>query len=213
MLLQFFVVYLPLLMSGTLFSGGNERDRILLCWFTCTVSCFPAKVAYEILMLCLWLQVHHGGAGTTAAGLKAAVTRYSWICFCSISELYYSISFSSSWGWLVDCFTQCPTTIVPFFGDQPFWGERVHAKGIGPSPIPIEEFCLEKLVAAIRFMQNPKVIMFRASLLFHLLTNNFIYFISMCKCSRHPLNCLLDVRVGMVDRRAGSVQMNLAKCV
>ncbi|CAN4102070.1 unnamed protein product [Withania somnifera] len=33
--------------------------------------------------------VHHGGAGTTAAGLKAA----------------------------------CPTTIVPFFGDQPFWGK------------------------------------------------------------------------------------------
>ncbi|CAL8109143.1 unnamed protein product [Prunus armeniaca] len=46
--------------------------------------------------------VHHGVAGTTAAGLKAA----------------------------------CPTTIVPFFGDQPFWGQRVHAIGVGPAPIP-----------------------------------------------------------------------------
>lgn len=67
--------------------------------------------------------VHHGGAGTTAAGLKAA----------------------------------CPTTIVPFFGDQPFWGERVHARGLGPAPIPVEEFSLVKLVDAIRFMLDPKV--------------------------------------------------------
>ncbi|KAH0641379.1 hypothetical protein KY285_037965 [Solanum tuberosum] len=67
--------------------------------------------------------VHHGGAGTTAAGLKAA----------------------------------CPTTIVPFFGDQPFWGERVHARGVGPPPIPIDEFSLPKLVEAIEFMLDPKV--------------------------------------------------------
>ncbi|KAF4369321.1 hypothetical protein CsatB_029102 [Cannabis sativa] len=67
--------------------------------------------------------VHHGGAGTTAAGLKAA----------------------------------CPTTIVPFFGDQPFWGERVHARGVGPAPIPVEEFTLDKLVDAIRCMLDPKV--------------------------------------------------------
>ncbi|KAJ7559367.1 hypothetical protein O6H91_04G082100 [Diphasiastrum complanatum] len=67
--------------------------------------------------------VHHGGAGTTAAGLKAA----------------------------------CPTTIVPFFGDQPFWGDRVHLRGVGPLPIPVEHFSLEKLVAAIQFMLDPQV--------------------------------------------------------
>ncbi|GAB2277209.1 hypothetical protein Dimus_011916 [Dionaea muscipula] len=67
--------------------------------------------------------VHHGGAGTTAAGLKAA----------------------------------CPTTVVPFFGDQPFWGERVHAKGVGPQPIPVDEFSQERLVDAINFMLDPKV--------------------------------------------------------
>uniref|UniRef100_A0A7N0U942 Uncharacterized protein n=2 Tax=Kalanchoe fedtschenkoi TaxID=63787 RepID=A0A7N0U942_KALFE len=67
--------------------------------------------------------VHHGGAGTTAAGLKAA----------------------------------CPTTIVPFFGDQPFWGERVHARGVGPPPIPIDEFSLPKLVDAIKYMLDPQV--------------------------------------------------------
>ncbi|MCO5575146.1 hypothetical protein L7F22_028943 [Adiantum nelumboides] len=67
--------------------------------------------------------VHHGGAGTTAAGLRAA----------------------------------CPTTIVPFFGDQPFWGDRVHAKGVGPAPIPVGQFTLEKLVHAINFMNDPEV--------------------------------------------------------
>ncbi|KAL4609748.1 hypothetical protein ACB092_08G003800 [Castanea dentata] len=67
--------------------------------------------------------VHHGGAGTTAAGLKAA----------------------------------CPTAVVPFFGDQPFWGERVHARGVGPAPIPIDEFSREKLVDAINFMLDPEV--------------------------------------------------------
>ena len=67
--------------------------------------------------------MHHGGAGTTAAGLKAA----------------------------------CPTTIVPFFGDQPFWGDRVHARGVGPPPIPVDEFTLPKLVDAIKFMLDPKV--------------------------------------------------------
>ncbi|CAN1132168.1 Sterol 3-beta-glucosyltransferase UGT80A2 [Linum perenne] len=67
--------------------------------------------------------VHHGGAGTTAAGLKAA----------------------------------CPTTIVPFFGDQPFWGDRVHARGVGPTPIPVDEFSTEKLVEAIKYMLDPEV--------------------------------------------------------
>ncbi|OIW01130.1 hypothetical protein TanjilG_25238 [Lupinus angustifolius] len=67
--------------------------------------------------------VHHGGAGTTAAGLRA----------------------------------ECPTTVVPFFGDQPFWGDRVHARGVGPAPIPVDEFTLERLVDAIRFMLNPEV--------------------------------------------------------
>lgn len=46
--------------------------------------------------------VHHGGAGSTAAGLRAGR----------------------------------PTLVVPFLGDQPFWGARVHAIGAGPAPLP-----------------------------------------------------------------------------
>ncbi|KAK9063084.1 hypothetical protein SSX86_016954 [Deinandra increscens subsp. villosa] len=81
------------------------------------------NVPHDWLFLHCAAVVHHGGAGTTAAGLKAA----------------------------------CPTTVVPFFGDQPFWGRQVHARGVGPPPIPVEEFSLNKLVSAIRFMLKPAV--------------------------------------------------------
>lgn len=52
---------------------------------------------------------------------------------------------------------QCPTTIVPFFGDQPFWGERVYEKGVGPAPIPVDHFNFDRLVKAIEFMIQPEV--------------------------------------------------------
>ncbi|PSS19498.1 Sterol 3-beta-glucosyltransferase [Actinidia chinensis var. chinensis] len=67
--------------------------------------------------------VHHGGAGTTATGIRAG----------------------------------CPTTIVPFFGDQFFWGDRIHEKGLGPAPIPISELTIEALSDAIKFMLQSEV--------------------------------------------------------
>lgn len=60
--------------------------------------------------------VHHGGAGTTAAGLRAGR----------------------------------PTVICPFIVDQPFWGARVRALGVGSEPIPQKQLSAEKLAAAIR---------------------------------------------------------------
>lgn len=50
-----------------------------------------------------------------------------------------------------------PTIIVPFFGDQPFWGSCVRRAGCGPEPIPIKELNVEKLVAALEFCKDPKV--------------------------------------------------------
>ncbi|KAG8045174.1 hypothetical protein GUJ93_ZPchr0008g13046 [Zizania palustris] len=67
--------------------------------------------------------VHHGGAGMTAAGLKAT----------------------------------CPTAIVPFFGDQPFWEDQVHGRGVGPPTIPVDQFGLQKLVDASNFMMKPEL--------------------------------------------------------
>ncbi|OBT66689.1 hypothetical protein VE03_03955 [Pseudogymnoascus sp. 23342-1-I1] len=45
----------------------------------------------------------------------------------------------------------CPTTIVPFFGDQPFWGAMVATAGVGPEPIPHKLLTAAKLSDAIRF--------------------------------------------------------------
>lgn len=65
--------------------------------------------------------VHHGGAGTTATGLKFG----------------------------------CPTVVVPFFGDQPFWGAIVARDGVGPPPIPYKELTVDKLADAILRALNP----------------------------------------------------------
>ena len=59
--------------------------------------------------------VHHGGVGTTAAGLRAGV----------------------------------PSIITPFFADQPFWGQRVYALGVGPRPIPHRRLTVDNLSEAI----------------------------------------------------------------
>jgi len=59
--------------------------------------------------------VHHGGAGTTAAGLRASV----------------------------------PSVVIPFFGDQPYWGQRVADLGAGPAPIPRRKLTAERLAQAI----------------------------------------------------------------
>ncbi|CEF79773.1 unnamed protein product [Fusarium graminearum] len=48
-----------------------------------------------------------------------------------------------------------PTAIVPFFGDQPFWGTMVHAAGAGPMPIPQKMLDSQNLSHAIRYCLTP----------------------------------------------------------
>ncbi|KAM0270662.1 hypothetical protein ACHAQH_009331 [Verticillium albo-atrum] len=66
--------------------------------------------------------VHHGGAGTTAAGIAAGK----------------------------------PTVIVPFFGDQPFWGQMIARAGAGPMPIPFKALTAENLADGIKFSLRPE---------------------------------------------------------
>lgn len=42
-----------------------------------------------------------------------------------------------------------PSIIVPFFGDQPFWGRLVHSIGAGTKPIPRKKLTSGQLAAAI----------------------------------------------------------------
>ncbi|KAL2167509.1 hypothetical protein VTG60DRAFT_1161 [Thermothelomyces hinnuleus] len=44
-----------------------------------------------------------------------------------------------------------PTMIVPFFGDQPFWGSMVTNAGAGPEPLPYRHLTAEGLAEGIRY--------------------------------------------------------------
>jgi UDP:flavonoid glycosyltransferase YjiC (YdhE family) len=66
--------------------------------------------------------VHHGGAGTSAAGISSGR----------------------------------PTVVVPFFGDQPFWGSMIARAGAGPKPIPYKDLDADKLAAAIEEALKPE---------------------------------------------------------
>jgi UDP:flavonoid glycosyltransferase YjiC (YdhE family) len=66
---------------------------------------------------------HHGGAGTTSAGLRAGL----------------------------------PTIVVPFFGDQFFWGRIVAKAGAGPEPIPIRRLDTASLTAAFDACRRPQI--------------------------------------------------------
>lgn len=74
--------------------------------------------------------VHHGGAGTTAAGVWAGV----------------------------------PGVVVPFFADQPFWGEKLHRLGVGGAPVSKQKLTAEKLAASIRQALTPERVAAAAAL-------------------------------------------------
>lgn len=50
-----------------------------------------------------------------------------------------------------------PTVIVPFFGDQFFWGRVVADAGAGPEPIPIERLDVDSLTAAFDACRRPQL--------------------------------------------------------
>src|SRR5450432_2465473 len=75
--------------------------------------------------------VHHGGVGTTAAGLAAGV----------------------------------PSVITPFFGDQPFWGQRVYELGVGSRPISKRHLNVDTLTEGIRRAVSDEKMRKKAALL------------------------------------------------
>jgi len=50
-----------------------------------------------------------------------------------------------------------PTIVVPFFGDQFFWGRIVAESGAGPAPVPIGALTADSLAEAIIFALRPDV--------------------------------------------------------
>jgi sterol 3beta-glucosyltransferase len=68
------------------------------------------------------IAVHHGGAGTTYASLRAGL----------------------------------PTLICSVFADQPFWGVRCRALGVGDT-FPFARFSTERLERSLRRLLDPAV--------------------------------------------------------
>lgn len=102
--------------------------------------------------------VHHGGAGTTAAGLRAGV----------------------------------PSIIVPFMGDQPFWGKRVADLGVGPTPIPRKKLTGARLADAITEAVSNTTMRERASDLGQLIraeggVENAVALIERRVATKHPV--------------------------
>lgn len=101
---------------------SGQRGLLLTGWGGMRAMSVPEDVLVVDAVPHHWLfprmaaVVHHGGAGTTAEGLRAGV----------------------------------PTVIVPFIVDQPFWGKRVKALGVGPEPVARKKLTADKLAAAIR---------------------------------------------------------------
>ncbi|RIK15524.1 MAG: hypothetical protein DCC51_14575, partial [Anaerolineae bacterium] len=97
-----------------------------------------------------------------------------------------------------------PNIVVPFFGDQPFWGDRVHALGAGPRPIVLEELTAERLAESIglatsdaamraRAAEVGRLIQADSSFRRHVVTIRFALRVPM------PLPCLI---VSSVDTQA-----------
>ncbi|CAM1502937.1 Fc.00g077130.m01.CDS01 [Cosmosporella sp. VM-42] len=45
-----------------------------------------------------------------------------------------------------------PTMVVPFFGDQHFWGKMLGTAGVGPMPVPYKSLSAEKLADGIEYL-------------------------------------------------------------
>lgn len=110
---------------GILLSGWGGLRKENLPDTVCLVNSIPHSWLFSRVSAV----VHHGGAGTTAAGLRAGV----------------------------------PSIIIPFFGDQSFWGHRVAELGVGPEPIPRKQLTVERLAQAIQRTVTDKSMRQRAA--------------------------------------------------
>jgi UDP:flavonoid glycosyltransferase YjiC (YdhE family) len=101
---------------------ANQRAVLLSGWSGLQRNNIPESIFMIDSIPHSWLfqrisaVIHHGGASTVAAGLRAGV----------------------------------PSIVIPFFGDQPFWGQRIAELGVGTKPIPRKKLTAEKLANAIR---------------------------------------------------------------
>jgi len=59
--------------------------------------------------------------------------------------------------------TGVPSIVIPFMGDQPFWGRRVYELGVGPHPISRRHLTVERLAKAIHSAVSDTALRARAA--------------------------------------------------
>ena len=95
---------------GVILSGwGDVKNR------SSDILLYLDAIPHDWLLPKCKMIIHHGGAGTTSAGLRSGITN----------------------------------VVVPFTADQPYWGRRIHAIGVGPEPILVKHLSVENLTRAI----------------------------------------------------------------
>ena len=47
-----------------------------------------------------------------------------------------------------------PSVVVPFIADQPFWGHRLHERGLAPEPVPYRKVTADRLTDALTQVRN-----------------------------------------------------------
>jgi UDP:flavonoid glycosyltransferase YjiC (YdhE family) len=87
------------------------------------------SIPHDWLLPQMAASIHHGGAGTTGASLRAGI----------------------------------PQIVVPFVGDQPFWGRQVEKRGVGPQRIPHARLTASRLSEAIAAALNDPAMRKRAA--------------------------------------------------
>ncbi|SDI89087.1 UDP:flavonoid glycosyltransferase YjiC, YdhE family [Frankineae bacterium MT45] len=58
-----------------------------------------------------------------------------------------------------------PNIVCPFFGDQPFWGNKVTELGVGPAPAPMKELDADRLVRRLQVAVSDHSIQEKARLM------------------------------------------------
>lgn len=119
----------PVKLTATIVEGlsrAGKRGVLASGWGALAGTTLPPHVhlireaPHDRLLPLMSAAIHHGGAGSTAAALRAGL----------------------------------PTTIMPFFGDQPFWARRVAALGVGPAALDRDRLTADAVAAALTAMND-----------------------------------------------------------
>jgi len=113
--------------GGIILSGWGNVGKIVNIKDSLRVFAM-SDVPHDWLLPQVKAMVHHGGAGTTAAVLRAGI----------------------------------PSIVVPFFADQPVWGQKLAQLGVSPPPIPYKQVSEKSLAAAIEAVLGDEAMLQKA---------------------------------------------------